>query len=46
MRPTQLAHKNRLATTAGGRIEQLSLGPFQSMAGFALIMYGRFSGDH
>jgi hypothetical protein len=23
-----------------------NLGPFQSMAGFELIMYGRFSGDH
>jgi hypothetical protein len=44
MRPTQLAHKNRLASAAGGRIEQ-PLG-LQSMAGFELILYGRFSGDH
>jgi len=36
----------RPATVAGGRIEQLSLGPFQSMAGFELFLYGRFSGDH
>ncbi len=36
----------RTKTPAGGRIEQTSLGPFQSMAGFELIMYGRFSGDH
>jgi hypothetical protein len=47
MRPTQLAHKNRLASAAGGRIEQpIVLDGFQSMAGFELIMYGRFSGDH
>jgi hypothetical protein len=45
-RSTQLAHKNRLATSGGGRVKQPSLGLLQSMAGFALILYGRFSGDH
>jgi hypothetical protein len=42
-----LAHKNRLASAAGGRIEQpIVLDRFHSMAGFELIMYGRFSGVH
>jgi hypothetical protein len=41
MRPPKLAHKNRLASTGGRRVEQLSPRPLP-LAGFALTTVGRF----
>ena len=42
MRAAELADQNRLASTGGGRVEQLSPGRLLPLAGFEVITVGRF----
>jgi DNA replication protein DnaC len=42
MRSAKLAHKNRVASSSSGSVEQTRPGRLSCMAGFALTTHGRF----
>jgi len=44
MSQEKLAHKNRLASSAGGRVEESRPGRLSCMAGFALTTHAAFEG--